>query len=348
MIPPDWIEQERDGNMPSFDSRGKKTLTAILGAAFGCALSLMAGSAQAQTVVKFAHVGGPNSAFTAGAKAFAAKFGELTGGRYKVEEFGASALGNETQIIEGLKAGTIDLGLSGLAGPLPVLVPELGVIVIPNLFSGPEHAKQVLDGPIGQRILDAMSARGIVGLGLGDNGFRHVLLTTKVAKTPADLAGLKVRIPNSPTLEKVFKAWGAEPVAMNIDSVYEALKTGRVDGMENSIPNAASYRFFDFVKNVSMLDYAYSSLVFLASPDFVAELSDADKAALRQAGLAGAQATRDFNAAEQKKLMEELKGQGVSFHTDVDKAAFAAAVKPVQDELGAKYGDLFKQIIATK
>lgn len=334
--------------MRSFDCLGKSTISAIAAAAFGCVLALAAGGAQAQTVVKFAHVGGPNSAFTAGAKAFAAKFGELTQGRYKVEEFGASALGNETQIIEGLKAGTIDLGLSGLAGPLPVLVPELGVIVIPNLFSGPDHVKQVLDGPIGQRILDAMTARGIIGLGLGDNGFRHVLLTTKAAKSPADLAGLKIRIPNSPTLEKVFKAWGAEPVVMNVDAVYEGLKTGRVDGMENSIPNAASYRFFDFVKNVTMLNYSYSSLVFLASPDFFAELNDADKAALKQAGLAGAQATRDFNTEQQKKLMEELKGQGVTFHTDVDKAAFAAAVKPVQDELGAKYGDLFKQIIATK
>lgn len=334
--------------MPSFGSFGKSAVTAIAAAAFGCVLALASGGAQAQTVVKFAHVGGPNSAFTAGAKAFAAKFGELTQGRYKVEEFGASALGNETQIIEGLKAGTIDLGLSGLAGPLPVLVPELGVIVIPNLFSGPEHVKQVLDGPIGQRILDAMTARGIIGVGLGDNGFRHVLLTTKVAKSPADLAGLKIRIPNSPTLEKVFKAWGAEPVVMNVDAVYEGLKTGRVDGMENAIPNAASYRFFDFVKNVTMLNYSYSSLVFLASPDFVAELSDADKAALKQAGLAGAQATRDFNAEQEKKLMEQLKGQGVTFHTDVDKAAFAAAVKPVQEELGAKYGDIFKQIIATK
>lgn len=313
-----------------------------------CTLLLSSASVHAETILKLAHVGGTPSAFTAGAKAFADSLNTLTQGRYKVEEFSGSALGNEAQIIDAVKAGTIDIVITGLAGPAPAMVPELGVIVIPNLFSGPDHAKQVLDGPIGQSILDAMTARGVIGLGLGDNGFRQVLLTNKAVKAPADLVGLKIRIPKSPTLEKVFKSWGADPVAMNVDDVYKALETGRIDGMENAIPNAASYRFFDHIKHVVMNNYSYSSLVFMASPDTYAELSDADKKAIKEAGRAGAQATRDYVANEEKRLIVELKAKGVNFITDFDKKSFSDAVKPVQDEIGAKYGDLYKQIVSLK
>lgn len=331
---------------------GRSSTRAGLGFKIGltCALLLSSASVHADTevILKLAHVGSTPSAFSAGAKAFADSLNTLTKGRYKVEEFSGSALGNEAQIIDAVKAGTIDIVITGLAGPAPAMVPELGVIVIPNLFSGPEHARQVLDGPIGQSILDAMTARGVIGLGLGDNGFRQVLLTNKVVKTPADLAGLKIRIPKSPTLEKVFKSWGADPVAMNVDDVYKALETGRIDGMENAIPNAASYRFFDHIKHVVMNNYSYSSLVFMASPDTYAEMSDADKKAIKEAGRAGAQATRDYVASEEKRLIVELKSKGVNFITDFDKQAFSDAVKPVQDEIGAKYGDIYKQIISLK
>lgn len=335
--------------MLRFDSGTRKIVNAVLGAAVGCALSMTAANAMAQTVLKLAHVGSnEDSAFAAGANAFAAKFAELTKGRYKVEIFGNSTLGNETQIIDGLKAGTVDVVVTGLAGPAPAMVPELGVIVLPGLFTGPDHVRAVLDGPIGQKILDAMPARGVIGLGLGSNGFRHVLVNSKPVKTLEDMKGMKFRIPNSATLEAVFKAWGAEPVKMNVNDVYNALKTGRVDGMENAIPNANSYNFFDHIKYVVMNNYSYSSLVFMASPDTFDELSDDDKTALKDAGKAGAQATRDFVDAEEKKLIDELKGKGVTFITDFDQKAFADAIKPVQSELGKKFGDLYTDILATK
>lgn len=336
--------------MRRFASRSRLSVKSVL-AALGCALSLAAASADAQTVLKFAHVGAPGknaSAFSAGAQAFAETFEKLTGGRYKVEEFGGSALGDESQIIEGMKAGTIDFVLTGLSGPATQIVPELAVIVIPGLFSGPEHEKRVLDGPIGQKILDAMPARGVVGLAMGSNGFRQVLATKKAVRSPADMAGLKFRIPKSAVLDSVFKAWGATPVQMNVDAVYAALGSGQVDGMENALANANSYKFFDHIKYVVMNNYAFSSLVFMMSPDSFADLNDQDKKAVKDAARAGAEATRAFVANEDKRLIAELSAKGVTFITDFDAKAFADAVKPIQDQLGAKHSDIYTQIVAAR
>jgi TRAP-type C4-dicarboxylate transport system substrate-binding protein len=161
----------------------------------GLVLALGAGSeATAQTkTLKLGYALSATSHYGQGANAFAAEIEKQSQGRFKIEQFPASALGGEREMVEGAQLGTVDLVITS-TGPVGNFVPETLITDIPFLFRDYAHARGVLDGPIGQEILAKFPARGLIALAWAENGFRHLTNKTRAVNAPDDMKGLKVRL----------------------------------------------------------------------------------------------------------------------------------------------------------
>lgn len=321
----------------------------LFGAVASTMLVLASSGAEAQQVVNLGHIGGKGSPFEIAAHSFAAEVAKLSGGKFRVEEFGNGTRGDDTALLEAAKLGTIDVVVSGLSGPLPKIAPELGVLVLPFVFDNEAHAIKVMDGAIGQGLLGGLSAKGLKGLAWGENGFRQLTTTDVAVRTPADVKAIKIRVPKNDVIKNVWKTLGAASVVeTNLGDVYGALKSGTVNAQDNPLSNSAGINLFDFLKYVVKLNYIYSPLVILMNPDAFGELSPENQQIFLQAAHAAGQATRDFVDASEKKLASELAGKGVTFINDPDTAAFREALKPLLTQLGKDYGDTVDKIRAAK
>src|SRR5690606_14440757 len=169
-------------------------LTKILSA---CVASVFIAAPVAAKNVKFAYALSTNSHYGVGADAFVKSLEESVPGKFQVEQFPNSALGGEREVLEGLQLGTIDLAIVS-TGATVNFVPATGVFDIPFLFRDLQHARNVLDGEIGDNLLAEFSKRGLVGLAWGEQGFRQLTNNVRPVATPADAKGLKVRTMENP------------------------------------------------------------------------------------------------------------------------------------------------------
>src|SRR5689334_12976803 len=164
----------------------------LLLAALVALFPFAASSALAQTTLKMNISLAQNSHYGVAIDTFAREIESRTQGRYKVQNFYASALGAERESVEAVQLGTLDLTMTS-TGPIPNFVPEVAILDIPFLFRDYAHARATLDGPIGQELLGKFDAKGFKALGWGENGFRHMTNSKHAVKAPADLKGLKMR-----------------------------------------------------------------------------------------------------------------------------------------------------------
>lgn len=312
----------------------RKLLLPALLAAFTATAGLAAAPAAAQTQLKMAYALSTSSHYGAGADAFAKSIEE--GGKYKVQQFANSALGGEREVIEGLQIGTIDLAIVSTGATLN-FVPDTGVFDIPFLLRDLDHARAVLDGPIGQDMLAKFPKRGLVALAWGEQGFRHLTNNVRPVKTPADAKGLKIRTTENPVHISAFRAAGILPTPMAWPEVATALQQGTIDGQENPLSVITSAKLSQIQKHLSLTAHVYGPALVLMSPSVYSSLSKDEQARFQAAGKASAQAMREFVDNVERTGVEQLRKEGMQVVTDVDTAAFAAAVQPAYPEYYKKY-----------
>jgi TRAP-type transport system periplasmic protein len=288
-------------------------------------LSVGASSTWSQTTLKLGHAQSATSAFQVGAQAFADEVAKLTKGRYKVEVVPAAALGAEKELVEKAIAGTVDLVVTS-TGPLGGFVPDVLITDIPFIFRDYAHARKVMDGPIGQEMIDKCEAKGFTILAWGENGFRHLTNSQRAVTTSADMKGLKLRTMENSVHMQAFRALGAFPAPMAFSELYGALENKTVDGQENPIPVITSSKFGVVQKHLTLTSHVYSPAPIIVAPATFSKLSDADKQAFRTAALAGAKAMRKRVNEVEKSGVEELRAQGVQVVTDVDRESFQALI----------------------
>ena len=306
---------------------------------FLCAISLalLPRLCFSQTALKLGHPQANTSAFQVGAQAFADEFAKRTHGRYRISVFPGGALGGERELIESTQIGTLDLALTS-TGPVGHFVPDTLITDIPFLFRDYEHARRVLDGPIGQAMLRKFAGKRLIALAWGENGFRHLSNNKRAVHTPEDLKGLKLRTMENQVHITAFKVLGSLPAPMSFTDLYMAMKVGTVDGEENPIPVILSSRFGEVQKHLSLTGHVYSPALFLASPEMFNRLSEADKKALLEAARHGATMMRKRVNEIEASGIEELKAQGVAVVTSIDKARFQSALAPAYSEYAKKFG----------
>lgn len=261
----------------------------------------------------------------AGASAMAAEVARRTNGRILIEQFPDSSLGGEVEMLQGVQLGSIDLAFI-TGAPLPNILPEAGIFNIPFLFNDLNHAHAVLDGPIGDAYLRLLSAKDMVALAWGENGMRHITNSKRPIATPADLKGLKLRLPQSPVMLIGFQALGADAGPLPFPSLYAALQAGLYDGEENPIATILSAKFAQVQKYLTLSGHIYDPAVIVMSTDVHDDLSPDDQAIIREAARIGAIASRRYAAEAERTGVAVLKAAGMQVLAGIDRTSFARAM----------------------
>ena len=299
--------------------------------------SLSAFPASAQETMKMNISITQNSHYGVAIDAFAKEVEQRTSGRYKVQNFYSGALGAERESIEGVQLGTLDLTMTS-TGPVPNFVPEVAILDIPFLFRDYAHARGTLDGPIGQEMLQKFQSKGLVALAWGENGFRHMTNNKRPVNVPEDLKGLKMRTMENPIHIQAYKQFGILPTPMAFTEVFTALQQGTVDGQENPLSVISAGKLGQVQKHISLTGHVYSPALILMSKVKFDKLSPADKQAFMDAAKEAVKANRARIDDDERKVVAELKGLGMTVVENVDKAKFQTALAPTFAEFGKRFG----------
>ncbi|HZN48182.1 MAG TPA: TRAP transporter substrate-binding protein [Ramlibacter sp.] len=293
--------------------------------------------AAAQTTMKISISTAQNSHQGVAIDTFAREVEKRTGGRYKVQTFYNGSLGGERESIEAVQLGTQELAFSS-TGPVPNFVPETKILDVPFLFRDKAHARAVLDGPIGQEMLQKFEGKGFKALGWAENGFRHMTNSKRSVNAPEDLKGLKMRTMENPVHIAAYKGFGIITTPMAFPEVFTALQQGTVDGQENPLSVIISAKFDQVQKHLSLTGHVYSPAIFLMNKASFDKLSAADKQAFLDAAKEGTKANRARVDEDDAKGVADLRAKGMTVVENVDKAKFVSALAPVNTEFEKQFG----------
>jgi tripartite ATP-independent transporter DctP family solute receptor len=251
-------------------------------------------------------------------------------------------------MIEQAQVGALQIARISVGAMGPV-VDDLNVFNMPFIFRDEAHMRKVIDGPIGQELLDRTSnapASRLIVLGWMDGGTRNVYSNKPVTR-PADLKGMKIRMMGNPLFVETMNAMGGNGVAMGFNELYSALQTGVVDGAENNPPTVLAQNHFQVSKVYSLTGHLIIPEIFVFSKRTWESLSKDDQALLKKVSREAQMEQRQLWDAYVGEAEKKLKAAGVQF-VAADKAAFYKATQPVRDKYGAKYAALLKRIQDTK
>ncbi len=296
--------------------------------------------------VKLAHVVNEKDGFHIAALKFKELVEQRTNGLVKIEIHPNASLGDERTLIEGMQLGTVQMGVI-TNGPVANFLPELAAFEMPFLFASPQEAYKVLDGEVGQKVLAKLDAINLKGLAYAERGFRNLTNSKKAVKAPGDMAGLKVRVMENPVYIDTFKSLGANAVPMAWTEALTALQQGTIDGQENPVNVIYAFKLNETQKYLSMTKHTYAPALFLMSKKVFDSFDKDTQAILVKAAQEAAQHERKWNAEQMDGQLKELKAKGMEI-IEPDSKAFQAAVKPVYDKYGAKFGTLLQDIEKAK
>jgi tripartite ATP-independent transporter DctP family solute receptor len=276
------------------------------------------------------------------------KIEAATKGRIKFRMYPGAVLGGEKEMIEQTQVGAINILRTSL-GPLGPVVPEVNVFNMPFVFRDEAHMRAVIDGPIGQEILDKITASPakLVALGWMDGGSRSLYTKTPVRKIE-DLKGQKIRMMGNPLFVDTMNAMGGNGISMGYGEVFTALQTGVVDGAENNPPTMFTANHYQAgAKYYTQTHHLIIPEIFVMSRVTWDKLSKADQALFRKYSREAQMEQRvlwDQSVAEYTK---KLKAAGVEF-IQIDTKPFYDATAPVRAKYGAQFTDLMKRIEQVK
>jgi tripartite ATP-independent transporter DctP family solute receptor len=271
-----------------------------------------------------------------------------TQGRIKLQMFPGGVLGSEKEVVEQTQLGAIQIARISL-GVIGPVVPDVDVFNMPFIFRDEAHMRKVIDGPVGQELLDKISASParLVALGWMDGGSRS-LYTKKPVRSPADLKGMKVRMMGNPLFVDTMNAMGGNGISMAYGEVFSALQTGVVDGAENNPPSMfTSNHYTTGAKYYAQTNHLIIPEIFVMSKATWDKLAPADQALVKKVAR---EAQMEQRALWDKSVAEysaKLKAAGVEF-IPVDQKVFFQATAPVRAKYGAKFPDLMKRIEAVQ
>jgi tripartite ATP-independent transporter DctP family solute receptor len=288
--------------------------------------------AQSKFVLKLAHSDSPDLATSRKAvmaDAFVREIKSKSGGRIDVQVFAAGALGGEKDLIEGVKNGFIQAGFA--SGVMANYFPSAMVTDIPYLFPSDDVADRVMDGPFGQKLAaDFHAATNMHNLCFGEVGFRNFSSGKNPIHAPKDLAGMKIRVQETPLYITEMKALGAQPTPIAFPELYTALQTGVVDGQENPVPTMIFAKLYEVQKHVTLDRHNYGIDWFVLSDKFYkalpADLLKVVTDAAQVACVEERKANRTFTTNGNKTLAE--KGVTVYTPTAAEMAQFRTAAQP--------------------
>jgi tripartite ATP-independent transporter DctP family solute receptor len=324
-------------------------LSAGLGAA-GLATQFAAPMARAQSkmVMKAADVHPAGYPTVAAVESMGKKLEAATNGRLSIQMFGSMQLGGEKEMIEQAQIGAIQFARVSV-GALGPVVDDLNALNIPFLCRNTAHMQKVLDGDIGNELLEKVTANAnanLVGLCWMDAGARSFYNTKKPIKTIDDMKGLKFRVIGNPMFVDMANALGGNGVAMGYDQVFNALQTGVIDGAENNPPSYVFDNHYTVAKYYTLTEHLIVPEMLAFSKKAWETLSKDDQALLKKFSREAQAEARVLWGKYETAAMEKARAAGNQIIEVADKKPFQDAVKPVWDKYAPKYAETIKRIQA--
>lgn len=278
----------------------------------------------------------PSHPYNLGLEKFAELVSERTDGAIKIEIFPQAQLGDERANIEDLQMGTLDIAVSS-TGPLGNFVEDYLILDLPYLFSGYDHAHAVLDGEIGQGLIEKLSSLNIVGGAFWENGFREMTNSKRPINTPADCAGLKLRCMENQAHIAAFSALGMDPTPMAWSEVFTALQQGTIDGQENPIAVIYSNAVYEAQDYLAITNHVYSAAMILFSQSTMDKLSAEQQQILLDAAKEVADYERSLCEDSEAEQIAEMEKEGIQV-TYPDVAPFQEALSSVYETFAQQFG----------
>ncbi len=311
----------------------------------GCSRpSEKAPTADKPITIKLTHISAPGSSWQKGAEEFKRLVEQKSNGKVKVDIYPSGSLsgGNTRTMLEQLQSGAVDMTVhstiiySGFDN-------KFSVLSLPFLFPDRATGYKVVDGPLGDEMLNSLDKIGIKGLTFWESGFRQLTNSKREITKPEDLAGLKIRIPEIKLFISAFRVMKADPTVMTFGEVFTALQPITIDGQENPITIIQSSKLYEVQKYMSIWDYAWDPLILGINKKFYDGLPQDVQKILKEAAVESAKFQRNAVVEEEKVLFAdtEKKGTKITTLTKEQKAAFQKVMAPVYDEYRGVLGKEF-------
>lgn len=276
------------------------------------------------------------------------RFAELvynrTKGKIRIDVYTGGILGEESDVIEQLQYGTIAFARVSIA-PMAEFSETLNALMMPYLYNDADHMWKVLNSPLGVHMLDSISAAGMLGLAWYDSGARSFYTKEKV-ETLDDLSGLKIRVQTSSLMFAMCEALDAIPKTLAENEIYEAIKSGNIDGAENNIPTYESFKQYEVCKYFILDEHTRIPEILTGSEVALESLTKDDMDIIRECAKETQEYEREQWILAENTARENLEAAGVTFiqlSADV-KEEFLDACDSLYDEFGADYKDIIDEI----
>lgn len=303
----------------------------ILAAAL--ALGTSASVAVAQQEIIFGISATPTSLQGQTAHEFARRANEKLGEKAVVKVFDSSQLGKDKDMLQKLKIGTMHMTLP--SSIMPEIAPEYAIFDLPFLVADRGHLAKIDDTFFKDVLVPAAEAEGYRPLAVWENGFRHITNNVQPINTPADLAGLKIRTPNSSWRVAMFGEYGANPTPMSFSEVFVSLQTNVIDGQENPLTNIAGAKLQEVQKYLSLSNHVYSPAYPTVGVAVFEKLDPEVQSILAETAQEMALWARETGGSAEGQLLDELKAAGMEVNT-ADRQAFVDASAPLYEKFASE------------
>lgn len=283
-----------------------------------------------------------------GLEAFKAYVERESAGRIEVQLFHSSQLGDDIQMMEALQMGSQEVTCPSTA-PIAGIDKRFSIFDLPFLFPTPEIADAILDGPIGQGLLDDLEQQGLIGLAYWENGYRHLTNSAREVRKPEDMKGLKIRTMENAVHLDFFRALGANPTPMPFGELFTAMQQKVVDGQENPVPTIYLQNFPEVQSYTTLTGHVYSPFVFMMSKIFYDKLPQDLQQVVRDGAIVARDEQRQINRSYTEELTDGLREAGMTVtvlsmeELKAFQDATASTVEKFKNEIGA---DLVNEVLA--
>ena len=294
------------------------------------------------TVLKLGTTVNTDDSFQVAAEKFAELVEERTEGAYTIEIHPNGDLGDERTLLESMQMGTLELGII-TSGPFVNFSKDMGVLDMPFLFSSNEDVYKILDGEIGQELLDTLESANLKGLAYAERGFRNLTNSVRPVEKAEDVKDLKIRVIENPIYTEAFKAMGVNAVPMAWSDALTAFQQSTVQGQENPINVIYSYKLWESQKYATLTRHAYASAIITMSLDTYNSLPEDVQKIFDEAAQEAAEYERNWTAEHEAEQLQAMKDNGMEVVETPDLESFQAAVQSVYDAY-PQYADYITRI----
>lgn len=307
--------------------------------AAGTAITTAGAADYKDRTLKFSYLNAKEHPQGLGAQKFADIVSQKSGGKIKIRLFPGGTLGGDVQTLSALQGGTVEMTVMN-SGILVSLAKEFASVDMPFLFNSASEADALLDGPFGAMLHDKLPAKGVVGLAFWDLGFRNLTNNRHPVAKVEDVAGLKIRVIQTPIYIDTFKALGANPVPLPFTELYTALETRTVDGQENPSKTIELSKLYEVQKHLTATRHIYNPQSLLISKAFWDKLTPDEQSLFREAAAESTAYQRKLSRDQDSEALAALKAKGVQVTelSPAELARFREKVQPVVEKYKAEVG----------